>query len=450
MILAVVDHLWQSTLFSLVVALLVLTMRRNTANARFYLWLAASLKFLIPLSLFIGLGKQLGWTALSGSPQWTLVISDIARPSSIFPVSSATQSNMTILSYGQYIVMAVWAIGFVAVVTRWAVRWNGIKAAVRTATPVNLGVPIDTRYSTTVLEPGVMGIRNPILLLPKDIETHLTPAQLRGVLEHELCHVRRRDNLTSAVHMVVEALFWFYPLVWWLGARLIEERERACDEDVVRRGNDPQIYAEGILRLCKAYIGSPLVCTSGVSGGDLTKRIESIMANRIMANLSVAKKVLLGFACAPALLGPVVAGLLDSQPARAQSKISQLPSRVKLADSAIRISADKAQESGDVVRYTGNVIVEIVGHELPVTINSLKMSVLPRDSVAEGDIGFDGKLSDGAPIRGRERKSALLEGNVRIELDGRTLTTERAVMSARAIKMEMVEVVPTSTGPVLH
>jgi hypothetical protein len=139
MILAVVDHLWQSTLFSLVVALLVLTMRRNTANARFYLWLAASLKFLIPLSLFIGLGKQLGWNALSGSPQWTLVISDIARPSSIFPVSPATQSNMTILSNGLYIVMAVWAIGFVAVATRWAVRWNGIKAAVRTATPVNLG-----------------------------------------------------------------------------------------------------------------------------------------------------------------------------------------------------------------------------------------------------------------------------------------------------------------------
>jgi hypothetical protein len=123
---------------------------------------------------------------------------------------------------------------------------------------------------------------------------------------------------------------------------------------------------------------------------------------------------------------------------------------VRFEDSAIRISSDSVQESGNTARYAGNVIIEIVGHELPVTINSLKMSVLPGDSVAEGDIRFDGKLSDGAPIRGRARKSALLEGNVRIELDGRTLTTERAVMSARAIKMEMVEVVPTSTGPVLH
>ena len=165
--------------------------------------------------------------------------------------------------------------------------------------------------------------------------------------------------------MVVEALFWFYPLVWWLGARLIEERERACDEAVVRAGNDPAIYAEGILRVYKAYVGSRLVCTSGVSGGDLTKRIESIMANRIIANLSVAKRLMLGFACAGALLGPVVVGLLDARPAQAQAKpiVGQLPSRVKFEDSVIRVFADNVQESGDGVRYTGNVILESVGSD---------------------------------------------------------------------------------------
>jgi hypothetical protein len=36
--------------------------------------------------------------------------------------------------------------------------------------------------------------------------------------------------------MGVEALFWFHPLVWWLGARLMEERERACDEEVLLMG----------------------------------------------------------------------------------------------------------------------------------------------------------------------------------------------------------------------
>ena len=36
--------------------------------------------------------------------------------------------------------------------------------------------------------------------------------------------------------MAVEAIFWFHPLVWWLGARLMEEREHACDEEVLREG----------------------------------------------------------------------------------------------------------------------------------------------------------------------------------------------------------------------
>ena len=84
-----------------------------------------------------------------------------------------------------------------------------------------------------------MGLFRPILLLPADITERLQPRELQAILAHELCHVRRRDNLTSAIHMIVEAVFWFYPLVWWIGARLVEERERACDEAVLSLGNEP-------------------------------------------------------------------------------------------------------------------------------------------------------------------------------------------------------------------
>ncbi len=97
----------------------------------------------------------------------------------------------------------------------------------------------------------------------------LTPSQLEAVLAHELCHVRRRDNLTSVIHMIVEAVFWFHPLVWWIGARLVEERELACDEEVLRLGSEPRVYAEGILNVCKLYVESPLRCVSGVTGSNL-------------------------------------------------------------------------------------------------------------------------------------------------------------------------------------
>ena len=88
------------------------------------------------------------------------------------------------------------------------------------------------------MEPGVFGIFRPVLLVPEGITDRLTPAQWKTILTHELCHVRRRDNLTAAIHMAIEAIFWFHPLVWWIGKRLIDERERACDEEVLLAAGD--------------------------------------------------------------------------------------------------------------------------------------------------------------------------------------------------------------------
>jgi beta-lactamase regulating signal transducer with metallopeptidase domain len=74
--------------------------------------------------------------------------------------------------------------------------------------------------------------------------------------------------------MLVEALFWFYPLVRWIEARLVEERGRACDEEALRTASDPQAYAEGILEVCKFYVKSLLPCLSCVTGARLKGRVE--------------------------------------------------------------------------------------------------------------------------------------------------------------------------------
>src|SRR6195952_5108317 len=67
--------------------------------------------------------------------------------------------------------------------------------------------------------------------------------------------------------MFVEALFWFHPLVWWIGKRMVEERERACDEEVLRMLGEPQPYAEGILNVCKLYTESVDLRVRGNRGG---------------------------------------------------------------------------------------------------------------------------------------------------------------------------------------
>jgi len=92
--------------------------------------------------------------------------------------------------------------------------------------------PVEIRVSPGLLEPAVIGSMRPVLLLPQGIAERLTPAEMKAVLDHELCHVRRRDNLLASIHMIVETMFWFHPLVWWIAARLLDERERACDEGI--------------------------------------------------------------------------------------------------------------------------------------------------------------------------------------------------------------------------
>src|SRR5690242_13154989 len=59
------NHLWQSTAFALAVALLVPAFRKNRASVRYWLWLGASLKFLVPFALLIGAGNAL-WDAVRG------------------------------------------------------------------------------------------------------------------------------------------------------------------------------------------------------------------------------------------------------------------------------------------------------------------------------------------------------------------------------------------------
>ena len=317
----IADHLWQSTLFAAATGLLTLALRKNPARVRHWLWIAASYKFLVPLSVFIALSGYIGSATAPVITQSTLAV---AMDQAVQPFTSpAVAPLLTAVPPPQSplpsVLFGVWAFGFLGITGAWWVRWRRIRAAVRAGLPMNLEIPIPARSSRTLLEPGVYGVFRPILLLPDGFFDRLTPEQWKSVIAHELCHVRHKDNLAAAIHMLVESVFWFHPLVWWIGKRMVEERERACDEEVLRIFGEPRVYAEGILNVCKLYVESPLTCVSGVSGSNLKKRIEAIMSNRIVFRLNFGKKVGLAIAGAVALLVPIVIGVTNAPSVRAQS-----------------------------------------------------------------------------------------------------------------------------------
>jgi bla regulator protein blaR1 len=350
------NHLWQSTLCAVAVWLLTLALKKNRAAVRHWLWQAASVKFLIPFSLLVSMGSQFGWRTASASataqPRWSSAVADIGLP---FTVSAPALQAVTRPASNPLpaIFFVVWLGGFAVSIVLWLRCWRQMRAARKGALPMALGLPITAMSSPTLIEPGVFGVRKPVLLLPEGITDRLTPAQLDAVLAHEMCHVRRRDNLTAAIHMVVETVFWFYPLVWWIRARLVEERERACDEAVLQSGSDAEVYAEGILSVCKFYVESPLACVSGISGSDLKKRITRIMTQRITDKLTLSRKLLLAAIGIAAVALPVIFGLLTAMPSRAQSQASNTAASAPAYEVA-SIKPDKSGDPGFKIMNTAN------------------------------------------------------------------------------------------------
>jgi bla regulator protein BlaR1 len=378
------NHLLQSTLFAAVIGLLSLTFRRNHAGTRHSLWMAASVKFLIPFSLVVSLSSRIAPVNAPAAPpqQLRFVMAEFRQPVTFSTAPAATEAAPARSDWWSNAAWALWLCGSAAILVRWRLRWRKIAVAVHGGTAVSDSVALalarvapamsgrrqscartDARSheqqtisdgnvscggnpqahwcrkaaesrlppglaapqeivlsSRCAFEPGVFGIFRPVLLLPAGIEERLSEAQLQAVLAHELCHIRRRDNLAAAIHMVVESLFWFHPLVWWLGARMVEERELACDEEVLRLGTDREIYAESILKVCEFCFESPLACVSGITGANLKRRIESIMTTRFAQRLEPGKKLLLALLAIGAVAGPIAIGMLHPARIRAQSQ----------------------------------------------------------------------------------------------------------------------------------
>jgi uncharacterized protein (TIGR03435 family) len=409
------NHLWQSTEVTGIAWLLALGLRNNHARTRYWVWMIASVKFLIPFSLLIAAGEWLRSTFATPiqKPALAAVMEQIALPfpqtaspaavaySGVAPAAASQPGNLL-----PQILLAVWLCGFLLVSFSWVRGWLRIWASVRASSRMPLQADVPVLSSPLSMEPGIFGIVRPVLLLPEGINDRLTTAQLGTIIAHEMCHLRRRDNLTAAIHMVVEALFWFHPAVWWIKTRLLEEREQACDEAVLQSGSEADLYAESILNVCKFCIESPLACVAGVTGSDLKRRIVRIMTERMARNLNLGRKLLLALAATVAVSVPVVFGLVhikltDAQastgnPARGLAGTWQGTLHTGLDLRAV-IKISKAEGGGyNAVIYA----IDQIASSIPVSKIALDGATV-RFSVADFDGAFEGKLSsDGTSITG--------------------------------------------------
>jgi uncharacterized protein (TIGR03435 family) len=333
-------HLWQSTMVCGSLWLLSLMLRRNAARMRFRLWMLASIKFLLPFSLLITAGEAISvkkHPVPSVAPFLSMMIEGPASPSgmvkplhSAAPIVSESRADAD-PGKSQSIMLGLllftWTAGSLIIAFLWLRSWVRLHVMVRRGTPVGDIAGLRAVMVASATEPGVFGIVHPVLMLPKGVTGNLSTAQMEAVVAHEVCHVQRHDNLWAALHMIVSAIFWFHPLVWWIGRQLITEREAACDDVVLEQSHSAMEYAEGILNICKFYLEVPVACVSGVTGADLKKRIAHILSGSAAERLSMARKLVLGAAGVFSIGLPLTFGLLH-----ASRSYAQPPAKTNLDD----------------------------------------------------------------------------------------------------------------------
>ena len=130
---------------------------------------------------------------------------------------------------------------------------------------------------------------------------------------------------------------------------MVDERERACDEEVLQLGSQPQVYAESILKICEFCVGSPLACVAGVTGSDLKKRIVHIMTKNVASKLNFSRKLLLSVAAVLSVALPIIYGLARPAQGRAQSH-DAAPNAAVFTSGGLHVSVTPGDSGNGVIQ----------------------------------------------------------------------------------------------------
>lgn len=114
-----------------------------------------------------------------------------------------------------------------------------------------VGENYQIKFSSKISSPVLLGIRQPLILLPTDLSTSLTDAQLKSVLIHELAHLQRNDFAANYCQRIICSVFWFHPGVWLMDTQINRAREEICDNYVLA-DNDAVTYSEVLLDVSSA------------------------------------------------------------------------------------------------------------------------------------------------------------------------------------------------------
>jgi len=200
------------------------SIRGASATWKYWIWVATSVNFIVPVGGFFDRFGALTF-------RWA---------SQLRGLDAVGVGMAHHLSVGA-LIAGVWFCGTGLMLARLLLRLRADRrnACKRSPRPLRqaslMGVPV--RFSGTALTPSVEGFVHPSISLPDGIDRVLSKPELSAVLMHEVTHAKRRDNLIGLMQELILCGLWFHPLAWLTTFRLALYRELSCDDSVIAKAH---------------------------------------------------------------------------------------------------------------------------------------------------------------------------------------------------------------------
>jgi beta-lactamase regulating signal transducer with metallopeptidase domain len=267
--------------------------------------------------------------------------------------------------------LVVWFVGAATLASLQLLRIVGFRRRLRGAVPAptwlvaeaaRLGGRLGVRVPQALAVPGlgtpvVWCPGPPRLLLPSRLLETLKLERWRGILVHELAHLRRGDHWVRWLAVVAGWVWWWNPLYWIARRRIDDEAELACDAWVVWALPDDRIvYAETLLDICASLATAKLPSRTAApalgvtsSGRFFERRLTMILSDRVNCRLSVPGFLGVGLLVLLALPSWIVAqtATRPDQPAVASDEPALVARPIDLLGSSIAFADDDPDDDQD-------------------------------------------------------------------------------------------------------
>jgi GWxTD domain-containing protein len=337
---SLLHFVWQGTITAILLAAVLTLIRSRSPQMRYAVTCAAlALTVAFPLATFVHLARSNGVADVamtySAARNPTLIpgrdVNTIAEPWLGQMESLCDRALPWLLVFwfaGVVLLLGRLNVGLIVArrmksTTAQKVSGELQRAFERVRHRLGVSRPVRLAHSAMVQVPTVIGWLRPAVLIPVGCMTGLSPTQIEAILAHELAHIRRQDYLVNMLQLLVEAVLFYHPAVWWISKQVRRERELCCDDSAVRMSGDSVAYAKALSYLEERRAALPAVAL-GADGGVLTMRIRRLLGYKETADVSrLAGISLLAMVVATAALG--VGSFALAQSARQQPADKAIP-----------------------------------------------------------------------------------------------------------------------------